>query len=193
MDRREAIEYDASLKKELKQAALNCNLDESVGAKLIDDLIDDYITVFPDDARKGMIFLGKDAASYKPGNIKVDLKKAIIAGFEFFAAFSKPNSIFNYIQLLITSIFLIGKATKQKLSSIDSRIVYLLHKSDAYDIGIEEKQFINEAQKWYLQNEGKIIERDEIVAAINSLYEIKAIDIKDGNVYLKEVVWGKID
>ena len=189
MDRREALEYDASLKKELKQAALNCNLDESVGAKLIDD----YITVFPDDARKGMIFLGKDAASYKPGNIKVDLKKAIIAGFEFFAAFSKPNSIFNYIQLLITSIFLIGKATKQKLSSIDSRIVYLLHKSDAYDIGIEEKQFINEAQKWYLQNEGKIIERDEIVAAINSLYEIKAIDIKDGNVYLKEVVWGKID
>lgn len=79
------------------------------------------------------------------------------------------------------------------MSSIDSRIVYLLHKSDAYDIGIEEKQFINEAQKWYLQNEGKIIERDEIVAAINSLYEIKAIDIKDGNVYLKEVVWGKID
>lgn len=69
----------------------------------------------------------------------------------------------------------------------------MLHKSDAYDIGIEEKQFINEAQKWYLQNEGKIIERDEIVAAINSLYEIKAIDIKDGNVYLKEVVWGKID
>lgn len=104
------------------QIRLNCNLDESVGAKLIDD----YITVFPDDARKGMIFLGKDAASYKPGNIKVDLKKAIIAGFEFFAAFSKPNSIFNYIQLLITSIFLIGKATKQKLSSIDSRIVYLL-------------------------------------------------------------------
>lgn len=73
MDRREAIEYDASLKKELKQAALNCNLDESVGAKLIND----YITVFPDDARKGMIFLGKDAASYKPGKdnmfIKIDL------------------------------------------------------------------------------------------------------------------------
>ena len=58
-------------------------------------------------ARKGIIFIGEDSASYKAGNIKMDLKKAFIAGLEFAASISKPESIFNYIQLIIVSVFLV--------------------------------------------------------------------------------------
>ena len=82
MTRKEAMEYNDSLKKELEQAALKCGLEESVGAYIVDN----YITVLPEDARKGMIFLGEDSASYKAGNIKMNLKEAIIAGLEFAAS-----------------------------------------------------------------------------------------------------------
>ena len=99
MNRKEAIEYNESLKKELEQIALQYGLEKLVGTYIVDN----YITVLPEDARKGMIFLGEDSASYKAGNIKMDLKKAIIAGLEFVASVSKPESVFNYIQLIIVS------------------------------------------------------------------------------------------
>lgn len=104
MTRKEAMEYNDSLKKELEQAALQYGLEESVGTYIVDN----FITVLPETARKGMIFLGEDSASYKAGNIKIDLKKAVIAGLEFAASVSKPESVFNYIQLIIVSAFLLG-------------------------------------------------------------------------------------
>lgn len=61
MTRKEAMEYNDSLKKELEQAALKYGLEETAGAYIVDN----YITVLPEDARKGMIFLGEDSASYK--------------------------------------------------------------------------------------------------------------------------------
>ena len=82
MTRKEAMEYDDSLKQELKQAAVRFGLAESSGVYIVDH----YITVFPEDARKGMIFFGKTPASYKPGNVKIDLKKALAAGLEFAAS-----------------------------------------------------------------------------------------------------------
>ena len=110
MTRKEAIEYNDRLKKELEQAALQYGLEESVGAYIVNN----HITVLPEDARKGMIFLGEDSASYKAGNIKMDLKKAVIARLEFAASISKPESVFNYIQLIIVSAFFIGKSAKQE-------------------------------------------------------------------------------
>lgn len=82
MNRKEAMEYNDSLKKELEQVALQYGLEESAG----DYIVDNYITVLPEDARKGMIFLGKDTASYKAGNVMIDFKKALVSGFEFAAS-----------------------------------------------------------------------------------------------------------
>lgn len=188
MTRKEAMEYNDNLKKELEQAALKYGLEESVGAYIVDN----YITVLPEDARKGMIFLGDAPASYKAGNIKIDLRKAVIAGLEFAASISKPESVFNYIQLLIVSAFFIEKSAKQKLSKLESYIVYLLHKKGAYDTGIKEECFISEAQEWYQQKEGKTVGREGVINAINNLYGIKAVDFINGNIYLKEHVWGTV-
>lgn len=189
MTRKEAMEYNDSLKRELGQAALQYGLDEPAGAYIVDN----YITVLPEDARKGMIFLGKDSASYKAGNVKIDLKKAIIAAFELAASISRPESIFNYIQLVIVSVFFIEKAIKQEMGRLESYAVYLLHKKDAYDTGIEEERFISELQEWYQQKEGKAAGRREIIEAINNLYEIKAADFNNGNIYLREHVWGTVE
>lgn len=188
MTRKEAIEYNDNLKKKLEQAALQCGLEETIGAYIVDN----YITVLPEDARKGMIFLGKDPASYKAGNIKIDLKKAVIAGLELAASVSKPESVFNYIQLLIVSVLFIGRSVKQELSNMEAYVVYLLHKKDAYDTGVEEERFISEVQEWYQQKEGKTVDRDDIVDVVNNLYRIKVTDINNGVIYLKEHVWGVV-
>ena len=141
MNRKEAMEYNARLKKELEQAALQYGLEESAGTYIVDN----YITVLPEDARKGMIFLGKDPASYKSGNVMIDFKKALVSGFEFAASISRPESIFNYIQLIIASAFFIEKSVKQELSKLEAYAVYLLYKKGAYDTaGIEEERFISE-------------------------------------------------
>lgn len=189
MNRKEAMEYNDSLKKELEQVALQYGLKESAGTYIVDN----YITVLPEDARKGMIFLGKDPASYKAGNVKIDFKKAIIAGFELVASISRPESIFNYIQLVIVSVFFIEKAIKQELGKLESYVVYLLHKKGAYDTGIEEERFISELQEWCQQKEGRAVGRGEIIGAINNLYGIKAADFNNGNIYLKEHVWGTVE
>lgn len=186
MNRKEAMEYNDSLKKKLEQAALEYGLEESAGAYIVDN----YITVLPEDARKGMIFLGEDSASYKAGNIKMDLKKAVIAALEFAASISKPESVFNYIQLIIVSAFFIGKSVKRKLGRLEAYVVYLLHKKGAYDTGVEEERFIVEMQEWYQQKEGKTVGREDVVDAINDLYGIKAADFNNGNIYLREHVWG---
>lgn len=188
MTRKEAMEYNSSLKKELEQAALQYELEETAGAYIVDN----YITVLPEDARKGMIFLGKDPASYKPGNVKIDLKKAVIAGFEFAASISRPESIFNYIQLVIVSAFFIEKSVKQELGRLEAYVVYLLHKKGAYDAGIEEERFISELQEWHQQKEGIAVGREDVVGAINNLYKKKVADFNNGNIYLKEHVWGTV-
>ena len=189
MTRKEAMEYNDSLKKELEQAALKCGLEKTAGAYIVDN----YITVLPEDARKGMIFLGEDSASYKAGNIKLDLKKAVIAGLEFAVSISKPESVFNYIQLIIVSAFFIEKSVKKELSRLESYVVYLLDKKGAYDTGVEEERFIDDVQEWYQQKEGKNVGREEVVDAINNLYEIKAADFNSGNICLKEHVWGTVE
>ncbi|GFH88788.1 hypothetical protein IMSAGC002_00026 [Lachnospiraceae bacterium] len=189
MTRKEAMEYNDSLKKELEQTALKCGLEKTAGTYIVDN----YITVLPEDARKGMIFLGEDSASYKMGNIKIDLKKAVIAGLEFAASISKPESVFNYIQLIIVSVFFIENSTKHELSRLEAYVIYLLHEKGAYNTGVEEERFIREAQEWYQQKEGKAVAREEVVDAINNMYEIKAADVDSGNICLKEHVWGTVE
>ena len=189
MNRKEAMEYNDRLKKELEQAALQSGLEESAGTYIVDT----YITVLPEDARKGMIFLGKDLASYKAGNVMIDFKKALVSGFEFAASISRPESIFNYIQLIIASVFFIEKSVKQELSRLEAYAVYLLHKKGAYDTaGIEEERFISELQELYQQKEGTTVGKEDVVGAINNLYKIKTVDFNNGNIYLKEHMWGTV-
>lgn len=189
MTRKEALEYNDDLKKKLEQAALQYGLEEAVGAYIVDN----YITVLPEDARKGMIFLGEDSASYKAGNVKIDFKKALIAGLEFAASISKLESIFNYVQLIIVSAFFIEKSIKLELSRLEAYVVCLLHKKDAYEVGVQEEPFVKELQEWYQQKEGQNVGRNDIVDAMNHLYRIKVVDFNNGNIHLREHVWGTVE
>lgn len=189
MTRKQANEYDNELKTRLQDCAKEILMDQQAGTYIVDN----FIEFIPEDYVKGMIFLGNDPVSYKAGNVRIDLKKALLAGIEFVASISAPESIFNYIQLLIVSALFIGKASKQELSEVEACIVYWLHTRGAYDTGVEEERFILNFREWYQEKEGKALERGDIVNAINHLYHIKVADYKEGNIYLKEKVWGKLD
>lgn len=73
---------------------------------------------------------------------------------------------------------------------METYIIYLLHRKGAYR-SIEEEAFICEMQKWYQEKKGGKLCRGEIVEAINHLYEMQIADFENGNIYLKECVWGK--
>ncbi len=189
MTRKEAIEYDNALKQELERTALQYDMEERVG----DYLVDNFITVIPEDARKGMIFLGENSASYKAGNVKIDLKKALVAGLEYVASVNKPESIFNYVQMIIVSVLFVVKSVKQEIGKLEAQVVYFLHERCAYEVGIEEEEFVCAMQKWYQQNEGELLEKGAVDAALHSLYEVKVVAFDDGKVYLKEKVFGKVE
>lgn len=187
MNRKEAIAYNEQLKNELNSVAVEYGHGETLGSYIVDN----HIMVIPEDARKGMIFLGEKSVSYKPGNIRFDFKNALVAGLELFASVSKPESIFNYIQLLIVSLFFIEKAAKVKIEKIEAYIVYLLHKQGAYSIGINEESLISKVKKLYEEKEGKRLDRGQVVDAINRLYGIKVTDFENGSIFLIETVWLK--
>lgn len=187
MTRQEAIDYDNELKNQMMMAAESLGLEKKIGA----DIVNSYVIVIPEDERKGMIFLGNDAASYKFGNIRLDLRKAIIAGLELVASVKLPESFFNYLQLLIIGGFFIKKSTKQEIGKLDAYIVYRLHVINAYEIGISEESFLQDFQNWYQERQEKNLDASEIELSIERLYQIKALDIVDGKIYLKEHVVGK--
>jgi len=186
MTRQEAVEYDNWLKSELMQEAENLGLSKKAGS----DLADRYITVIPDDERKGMVFLGEESASYKLGNVRLDFKRAIAAALELAASVSLPESFFNYLQLLIVGAFFIQKSTKQEIGKEEAYIVYFLHQRNCYERGIDEEDLQNEFKTWCEENLESCPDRLKCEKALGKLYKYKVIDIKDGKIYLKERVIG---
>lgn len=189
MTRQQAVEYDNKLSKELQDYADDCGENKAVATNIVEN----FIEFLPEDDMKGMIFFRNDPVSYKLGNVRLDLKNAILAGLELVAAVSRPESIFNYIQMLIVSVLFIRGIARQELDKIEAYIVYLLHIKEVYQSEIEEEQFIHDLQEWYMQRENTMLERGKIVSAINRLYEMKAVDFENGKIRLKEKVWGKLE
>lgn len=81
MTLQEALKYDNLLKHNLMEKAASLNLSEETASQIMDQ----HVLVIPDDARSGMIFLGNESASYKLGNVRLNLKNAVAAGLELFA------------------------------------------------------------------------------------------------------------
>ena len=78
MTHHEAEEYNHLLINEVIKEAETLGIEGKAGGEFIDR----NILVIPDDPRKGMIFLGEESASYKLGNVRLNIKSAIILSFE---------------------------------------------------------------------------------------------------------------
>lgn len=188
MTREEAVSYDNELKDKLMLAAKRMGLAENIGS----DIVDGCIMVIPDDNRKGMIFLGKESASYKVGNIRMDLKKAIVAGLELVASASIPGDFFNYLQLLIVGVLFIQKAVRQGIEKEGAYLVYFLHLKNAYMEGVREESLLSDFQRWYRDRTEKFLELAEIREIVEELWRQKILDVIEGKIYLAEYVRGSV-
>lgn len=188
MTQREAEEYNSLLLNEIMKEAEELGLERENGSEFIDR----NVLVIPDDPRKGMIFLGEESASYKLGNVRLDIKKAIIAALELVASVNQPESFFNYLQLLIVTALFIQKATRQEIKQEDAYVLYFLHQQNCYENGINESEVQQKYKLWCRTTLDKYPDNLEWDKIIKRLREENIIEIEDEKIYLKELVVGHI-
>ncbi|MCM1286902.1 MAG: hypothetical protein NC240_01230 [Clostridium sp.] len=188
MNRDEAKQLDSQIQKILEKYSKRKDLDLSIGNMIMEQ----YLEIIPEDPKRTMIVLGKEATSYKLGNIRLDLKSVLIAIIEFVASFNSPETIFEYLQLAVISILCIGTITKRELDDNSAVIIYALHLLDAYEIGITVKQLKDKILEMLNDYQIKDFDMKMLDRNISDLLKWNVITIKEEKIYLNEVVWGKI-
>ena len=131
MNRTEARQLDC----EIRECLENFSIEQGLNPKFGELIMDNYLEIIPDDSKREMIFLGKESSSYKMGNIRLDLRSVLSALADFVASLNKPEIFFQYVQLVIISIFCVGAITKKELDFNCAVIVSVLHRRNAYEIG----------------------------------------------------------
>lgn len=67
MNRIQAMELDGQIRKHLEEYSLQNGLNPAFG----NTIMDKYLQIIPDTAKREMIFLGDKSVSYKLGNIRL--------------------------------------------------------------------------------------------------------------------------
>ena len=130
MNRTEARQLDCEIRECLENFSIEQGLNPEFGKMIMDN----YLEIIPDNSKREMIFLGKESSSYKMGNIRLDLRSVLIALADFVASLNKPEAFFQYVQLVIISIFCVGAITKKELDFNCAVIVSVLHRRNAYEM-----------------------------------------------------------
>lgn len=187
MKRKEAIEFNEELKMFLEKQGVELGLGEGVGANLIDQ----YIEIYPDEEPiMGMLDLkDKGSVSIKPGNILVNQKAILDAGFNLWLSAEIPENLLNLIKLSFLAVAAIYKTMKIELDENESYIAAYLHTHQMYERGDEEGNFYTNFRSWYKQQTGDEMSLERLEKAFKNLLILKAIAIEDGEVRLKEKVW----
>lgn len=188
MNRTEARQLDCKIRECLENFSIEQSLNPEFG-KLI---MDNYLEIIPDNSKREMIFLGKESSSYKMGNIRLDLKSVLIALADFLTSLNKPETFFEYVQLVIISIFCVGAVTKKELDYNCAVIVYLLHKRNGYEIGFTVNQVKVEINKMRDDYQFEDFDMEKLEKDIKNLLKWNVIRMEEEKVYLNERVWGKI-
>lgn len=188
MNRAEARQKDCEIREHLKTYCISHKLSPEIGERIMDK----YLEIIPDTAKRDIIFLGEKSVSHKPGNIRFDFKSVMVAIAEFVASLNKPESIFEYIQLGIITIFCMEAITKKEISYNEAIIVYILHERNAYIIGLTQEQLVNEIRTLMDEDKIKHFDFEKLDNVIGNLLIWKVVDIEEDKIYLKEQVWGKI-
>lgn len=188
MNRIQAMELDGQIRKHLEEYSLQNGLNPTFG----NTIMDKYLQIIPDTAKREMNFLGDKSASYKMGNIRLDIKSGLVAVAEFVASLSKTENVFQYTQLMIISVLCIVAISEKELDYDSAVVVYALHKQNAYSTGITSEQLKNEIERMIIDYQVEEFEMEKMDKYVSNLLKWKIIDIVEEKIYLKEIVWGKL-
>ena len=111
---------------------------------------------------------------------------------ELVTAINAPESIFNYVQLLIATALFVGKAIRKEYKKLDAFIIIALHEREKKgQEHINEEDFVKSVIEDYKKAEGKEVGSKEVYESINRLLETRVVCIDNGFISLMETVWGK--
>ena len=189
MTKNEAIE----LEKQLKDFIASEARDMEIPSELLDDLIDKYIEIYPDEILQiGMFDLGDESKSIRPGNVRFNQRDFCIACASLAASAAYPNSLWGYFVIGLNCLIFINSAADtvtKKISENEAYIVAFLHTHNMYNHGLEEDQFDNEFNNWYHSETGDDMSKLRIHKALKDLYNMKSVAIVNGEICLLETVW----
>lgn len=187
MNRIQAMELDGQIRKHLEEYSLQNGLNPAFG----NTIMDKYLQIIPDTAKREMIFLGDKSASYKMGNIRFDIKSGLVAVAEFVASLSKTENVFQYTQLMIISVLCIVAISEKELDYDSAVVVYALHKQNAYATGITSEQLKNEIERMIIVIMWKSLKWKKWIIC-KQFIKVEKYCIVEEKIYLKEIVWGKL-
>lgn len=186
MDRGEAEAWNQKTRDYLTKVSQELDIQEVS----VSWIVERNLEIIPEISKKNMILLGTESFSLKPGNVKLDIKGLMIAGAELFVSVGVPENVFNYIQLALLAFMFAAKVSIKKINKDCSVAVYALNQLNAYDFYVDEEQLKKETDK-ICKEKGRVGISD-LTEAINQLLEMHVIRMRDGQIALNEIVWGKI-
>lgn len=188
MNRAEARQKDCEIREYLKDYSTKYELSPAFG----EIIMDKYLEIIPEDTKREMIFLGKESVSYKLGNIRLDFRSVLVAVAEFVASLNKPESILDYMQLAIISVLCVGTITKKELNHNEAVIAYVLHKRNAYEIGITLEQLLSEIRKLLADYKVRRFDFENVDEAVDNLLNWNVLYMEEEKLYLNEQIWGNV-
>ncbi len=187
MNTQEAIECQKQLRVWIENMANELGVAEKATDKAVE-----CVTVIPESGRTGFFVRKEELVSYRLENIKFDFKNALIPALELVTAINAPESIFNYVQLLIATALFVGKAIRKEYKKLDAFIIIALHEREKKgQEHINEEDFVKSVIEDYKKAEGKEVGSKEVYESINRLLETRVVCIDNGFISLIETVWGK--
>lgn len=187
MTRNEAERLNAQIIEYLAEYSQTLGIEKDFAVNTVDS----YLEVIPETQKRDIVFLGKNARSIKPGNVKLDLKGLIMAAIELASSIGVPDNLFELIQLVLQGCIFIFKVTEVKLGKEEAEIVYVLHELGAYCNEVEESRVKEELRRMMEICRIESFDLGRFDTLVNNLLKIRVIDVTDGRIILKEYVWGK--
>ena len=184
MDKQEAIKCYGELREWIENMANEIGVEETMREKA-----EECINVIPESPKFCLVIINDDPVSYRLGNIRFDFKKALVPALELVTAINAPESVFNYVQLLVATALFVGKAIKKEYKKLDAFIIVKLNDMEKKG-RVDEEHFVAAVLKDYKSSDGNPVNQKIIYESINRLYETKVVGIENGYISLVETVWG---
>lgn len=189
MTKNEAIEFEQQLKQFMTQEAMNMEL----SVDRVTGMIDQYVEIYPDKfVSMGMFDLDEKSKSIRSGNIRFNLKGLWTAAANFAISAVIPATGWGYFVMVLNGLlFVSGVADSiiKEISENEAYVVSFLHSHDMYAHGLPEGDFENAFKIWYREKTDEEMSSQRIKKALDSLYDLEAVEIIDGEIRLKEKVW----
>ena len=182
MDEENIIQFVEELETEIIEANLFNGL---TGNAFVHTFVDNHVCFISDQSQNDFVLIKLEkgtAHSFKLTNVIIDFKGMINSLLELALTTSVPDSPSQALKTAIFVLYKILGLSSRKINDADTQVLMFLHESNAYGRGVPEEKVLN-----YFKTTDALTEKD-VNAAIDSLLQLKCIDMANGTINLLEKI-----